>query len=1145
MKLRELFEALTANQKAYVDDELGKLEYNPAQWNHIFGNQERIFLEMEPILMVDIVGILSNLGYHITDYVAGMASTIKKYNIENVLRGFPSILEKWRNDPYHKRETNSPDQEVLDRLQSMNYAVDSGELYREGVLTKEVTDYISTILSNNKIDEKTMQMYNQIVNSDDYKNAYTTEKSDMLRYVRELDTNLQMVVISRNRYDVAEVGTNKNWSSCLNLGGGWDPVGVRQERGVNAHRVSPDISIGCLAAYLVEKDDLELRDPIARLSIKPFINDTMPGKVALGVHDTVYHRRGKLYPAAFQKSVREWADGINVTAELDGLFTLHPRAYNHNEFKSTEKEFGSYAIDRKTYKDYGDKIEMVPEELRTMGYFRLLLNDGKFNIFKKILRYAKDRTQVAGVIISTIARTNDAVWISYIPDEYVNDSDLIMDIIEASLNYDTILASILAFKLLPTVFDNQRERFLAFFKRFDSNPDNTSAVSDFINALSSDYAEPILLATAPYVTNSGQVYIHSLLNGGNTGDKQVRDAIRRLIKECNVDYTVMSDAFLIIPSLADELTKDIPERAKELTAAAKSASSVGELTAILAKVASMRNLLDGVSSNTQEKNTAVLSPIYDAVAMNDYVNTTVIKEIIDYIDKVPVLMHILETELNVNLLNLIAYRLKKVGGSSNAVNKVRAAWFKIASEDVFLVIKQCNDSEVILKILNDSKYLKTEIIFSALISDIMDGRFVDNIVKLSCTIIEICPRRFFAVFNSAQYYKHISKEDEHKIREHFQDKIHRLIVGKNVANDKPLLDTFSMGQIIPFIKVSDEKSIIGLLQHVGLVVDYMFDLLRLYDQSDKIPSSVESAFTRYIDSRVSQFDISRFAAVYVEMNKKHLGIVKQIISKMTDFYVLHETFPGENEQIRKWKDERLTEANHPKLSKDDIFRLFTLDKDKKMSEGMKSKVKEYIESINDKQRGDLFDRHINHVNMDIAEILIQYENDPYSLMEGYWSNNPELINLIERKMRSIFTKPMSDETIQQVLKLVVRHVTFTNEMLKVFLKNKDVKGNPVANQELSELIHRMCNGFHAVSHDYKNETIDKMWTICNYFNNDSFLVAMILKNTRKYENDTIELDQIKGVVGRNKEVINDVIQDLAAMRVQVTDGGEIIGYTRR
>lgn len=1145
MKLRELFEALTAGQKDNVDFALSSFDYNPNQWDNIFGDQERIYLEMAPTMMVDINGILSKLGYHISDYDAGMASTIKQYKIENVLRGFPTILEKWRNDPYHTRESNSADQEVLDKLYSMKYEVDSGKLYREGIVSKEVTDYISTILSNNKIDEKTMQMYNQIVNSDDYKNARLEEKQNMLRYVRELDTNLQIIVISRNKYDVAEVGTNKNWSSCLNLGGGWGPAGDSQDRGINAHRATQDVSIGCLAAYLVEKDDLELNDPIARLSIKPFINHTMPGKVALGVHDTVYQRRGKLCPAAFQKLVREWADGINATAELDGLFTLHPDAYNHTEFKSTRKEFGSYATDSKTFERYGYQIELVPEELRTIGYFKLLLDDGVFNTFKKVLSYAKDRKQVSDIIITTIARVRDASWISYIPDEYVNDSDLIMGIIEASLNYDSILVALALNEnhkdLLPTVFDNQRERFLAFFKRFDINPNNTNSVQDFINSFPSvypDYAKPILLATAPFVTNSGGLYIQRLLNSGYM-DKKVQDAIERLIKECNVEYEFISDAFLMIPRLADELTKDIPEMAKELASAAKSASSINELTDVLRKADRMKNLLSGVSMNTGEKNTEVLSSIYSAVVMNDYANIEVRKAAVEYIDNVPVLMHLLETDLDIDLMNLIAERLKTAGGSSNALNKVRAAWLKIASEDASTVVKHCNDSEVIMKILDDSKYIKPDNVFSILMERIITGRLVDNIAKLSYAIIEVCPLRAFAVFDGEHYYKHISKEDEHKIKEHLHGKIYRLIVGKKLTNGEPLLDSFGMGFIVPLIKVSDEKSIIELLQHDKLSVDFMLVLLKLYDQSDKIPSSVESAFKRYIDNSVSQFDIGRFEANYAEMSKKHLGIVKQIISKMTNFAELHGTFPGENEQIRKWKDERLTEAN-PKLTKGVISHVFAAYKDKKMPEGMLSKVKEYIENSNDKEKSDLFDKYINHVNMDIAEILIRYENDPKCLMHGYYSENPELINLIEKKMRSIFNKPMSDKTIRLVIELVIKNIKFTNEMLKVFLKNKDVNGSPFANHALSELIHLMCNDLQNVRVDYKNKTIDKMWTICNYFDNSSFVVAMILKNTRKYYNDTIELDQIREVVGKNKEAINDVIQDLSAMQVQVIDDNGIV-----
>ena len=69
MKLRELFEALTPGQKKYVDDELSsnKLTYNTKQWDHIFGDQDRIYLEIPPQHPnVEVYKKLIELGYKIT-----------------------------------------------------------------------------------------------------------------------------------------------------------------------------------------------------------------------------------------------------------------------------------------------------------------------------------------------------------------------------------------------------------------------------------------------------------------------------------------------------------------------------------------------------------------------------------------------------------------------------------------------------------------------------------------------------------------------------------------------------------------------------------------------------------------------------------------------------------------------------------------------------------------------------------------------------------------------------------------------------------------------------------------------------------------------------------------------------------------------
>ena len=111
MKLRELLEALTPGQKKYVDDKLSSSElvYNPNQWDNIFGDHDRIYLEIpSQHPNVEVYKKLIELGYKITDYATGYAilRNPKVYDIRKVLGKKPEMIKmweesigRWENDP--------------------------------------------------------------------------------------------------------------------------------------------------------------------------------------------------------------------------------------------------------------------------------------------------------------------------------------------------------------------------------------------------------------------------------------------------------------------------------------------------------------------------------------------------------------------------------------------------------------------------------------------------------------------------------------------------------------------------------------------------------------------------------------------------------------------------------------------------------------------------------------------------------------------------------------------------------------------------------------------------------------------------------------------------------------------------------------
>lgn len=112
---------------------------------------------------------------------------------------------------------------------------------------------------------------------------------------RNAATGNQMVVISRHPYDVAGMSTDRGWISCMHLVGG-----------AHSKYVKDDIAQGSIIAYLVNKDDLNLQRPSARILMRVYRADN--GKKGL-FPSGVYGARSQL----FFDTVRKWCSEVNNT----------------------------------------------------------------------------------------------------------------------------------------------------------------------------------------------------------------------------------------------------------------------------------------------------------------------------------------------------------------------------------------------------------------------------------------------------------------------------------------------------------------------------------------------------------------------------------------------------------------------------------------------------------------------------------------------------------------------------------------------------------------------------------------------------------------------------------------------------------------
>lgn len=128
-----------------------------------------------------------------------------------------------------------------------------------------------------------------------------------------------MVVISRHPYDIAGMSTGRGWTSCLNL------------TDCNSHYVPAEIQQGVIVAYLAKTSDPDLKSPVGRVSIKPFI-EIKTKKVFFGVSTEVY---GTNVPG-FVETVVDWADQVNESRKTNDMLIalLAPDVYPDETPKS-------------------------------------------------------------------------------------------------------------------------------------------------------------------------------------------------------------------------------------------------------------------------------------------------------------------------------------------------------------------------------------------------------------------------------------------------------------------------------------------------------------------------------------------------------------------------------------------------------------------------------------------------------------------------------------------------------------------------------------------------------------------------------------------------------------------------------------------
>jgi hypothetical protein len=215
-----------------------------------------------------VINELKKAGYDVDDYASGLAfhesTPEKKIKIRKAMEsaGIDSNMTHFYSKP--KYETT-----------------DTGKIVKDANGEKVV-----------KVPPKQMTL-GQVYDADPIRASIKTPKH---------------IVITRNKYDVAGMSTDRPWSSCMNM-----------VDGCNRRYLKSDIAHQTLTAYITDSSDSEIKKPIGRINLKEFNN---------GSHSIFRPEKSQygMIPHNFAKKVSEWAE--NNYESKPGVYIKNQSLYN-------------------------------------------------------------------------------------------------------------------------------------------------------------------------------------------------------------------------------------------------------------------------------------------------------------------------------------------------------------------------------------------------------------------------------------------------------------------------------------------------------------------------------------------------------------------------------------------------------------------------------------------------------------------------------------------------------------------------------------------------------------------------------------------------------------------------------------------------
>ena len=301
--------------------------------------------------------------------------------IESLSKQNPYPFKEWfaGNDriyiPFSPIEEQSSlaasDQEVIEILQQGGCdQIDYRKGYcQQGGRTWKISKFLERIRKQELIDLRQKaeagQLYNierSLTETNDYYNGLLQQFINSSQRVGKL-TNEFTVVISQNPHDVASMSTDRDWTSCMELG-----------EGSHHEAVFCEVQLGSLVAYLVRKEDVDINNPLARIHIKRFENrygesyavqeqsvygNELPGFAEL-VRQWLNGKQQNMRPGMYRRMGGEWSDTFDKEMLIGPTKTKDIIKWLRRE--DPDAKYNTWTVEDELASDYNTEVKDMYEQ---------------------------------------------------------------------------------------------------------------------------------------------------------------------------------------------------------------------------------------------------------------------------------------------------------------------------------------------------------------------------------------------------------------------------------------------------------------------------------------------------------------------------------------------------------------------------------------------------------------------------------------------------------------------------------------------------------------------------------------------------------------------------------------------------------------